>query len=102
AFQKESDGMIRVRLLKSASLRDGRIGVAAVKRIERAARFGRDGKSLRAHGGSEHREENGSGNRQKNGMGTFANHFTLLSQPASQAAVTYITKHSSAKGMNPK
>ena len=31
-----------------------------------------------------------------------ASHFTLLSQPASQAAETYIAKHSRAKGIKPR
>ena len=36
------------------------------------------------------------------GLSYMNSHFTLLSQPASQAAVTYIAKHSRAKGINPR
>src|SRR5579863_7220386 len=82
---------------------DGCVRIAAVHLLHRLQNLWRQRKPLspRTNGwdpGKKSREEHDSDRASDAG----AHHFTIFSQPSSQAAVTYIVKHSSAKGRKPR
>src|SRR5579862_5845549 len=103
-LQNESERVRRTLLLQPACDRYGRVRIARVNLVHRFVGLGRKRDSSCA-GRRWQREERGQrggeGATQKSEPAKHGSYFTLLSQPASHAAVTYIAKHSSANGMKP-